>query len=196
MGITTTFGFIRHGITAWNAEGRLQGQIDIELSPEGSRQAMALADRLAAEKQKWDLIYSSDLSRAEQTARYIADKIGGTNVITDVRLRERSFGLLEGTTVEERISRWGEQWAELDLGVESDEHLLARGLSFIEEMCEIHPNQNILIVSHGGYLALLYTALFDSDTDEHISNTSFSIAVREKDKWHKRLFNCTAHIQA
>ncbi|MFD2612035.1 histidine phosphatase family protein [Paenibacillus gansuensis] len=190
----STIGFIRHGVTRWNAEGRLQGQIDIELSGEGVAQAEALASRLAAES--WDCIYSSDLQRARGTAEIIANRMGLKDVLTDIRLRERSFGKLEGTTLDERVAAWGSEWQSLDLGVESDEALTARALEFIEELTEIHPHSRILIVSHGGYLAQLYKTVFLEHEDEHLTNTSLTIAVREGGTWIKTLFNCTAHLHS
>ncbi|WP_337019427.1 histidine phosphatase family protein, partial [Oceanobacillus massiliensis] len=70
----TEIGLIRHGSTAWNKERRAQGSSDIPLDEEGLMQAKLVAERLSAEK--WDVMYSSDLSRARQTAEAIADKTG------------------------------------------------------------------------------------------------------------------------
>lgn len=190
--MTTTLGLIRHGLTQWNAEGRLQGQIDIELSEQGVQQANALAMRLQGED--WDIVISSDLRRAQATAHIIAKQLGITEVHTDQRLRERAFGLLEGTTLDERITRWGNDWASLDLQVESDEQLIQRAMNFIEEVVLKHSHQRILIVSHGGYLALLYKTIFEEHQDEHVSNTSFTIAEYHEGQYHKRLFNCTTHL--
>ena len=64
---------IRHAATAWTAQGRFQGQIDIPLSPHGRRQATALAQRLMAET--LHLLYASDLQRAWETARAIARRM-------------------------------------------------------------------------------------------------------------------------
>lgn len=69
----TKFGFIRHGSTQWNTEGKAQGWSDIPLNNEGIEDANRLADRLYSED--WDIIYSSDLLRAHQTANIIAAKL-------------------------------------------------------------------------------------------------------------------------
>ncbi|MBX6395401.1 MAG: histidine phosphatase family protein, partial [Alicyclobacillaceae bacterium] len=84
---------VRHGETVWNREQRLQGHQDIPLTDKGREQARAVARRLSTEP--WDLVYSSDLSRARETAEIIA-KHCGVRVVTDPRLRERFYGRFEG----------------------------------------------------------------------------------------------------
>ena len=81
---------IRHGETAWNVDTRIQGQLDIGLNDTGRWQAQRLADTLAAEG--IDAIYASDLSRAHETARRVADRVNLV-VQTDPGLRERHFGV-------------------------------------------------------------------------------------------------------
>ncbi len=89
---------IRHGETAWNAEHRIQGQLDIPLSPLGILQSARLADCLANEP--IDAVYSSGQSRAWLTAAPLAARLG-LEVIAEPRLRERSFGVFEGLTLDE-----------------------------------------------------------------------------------------------
>lgn len=124
-------GLIRHGITIWNRERRAQGQTDIPLHEIGKRQAIALADRLTNES--WDYIYASDLSRAKETAEIIATA-KGLELRTDNRLREMFKGETEGTTLEERIHKWGRDWEKQQLGIEEDQSIISRGLSFIHEI--------------------------------------------------------------
>jgi probable phosphoglycerate mutase len=87
---------VRHGETDWNVAGRWQGQTDIPLNEEGRRQANAVADGLLGLAVAG--IVSSDLSRAEETARIVGERIGRGLVYVDARLRERSFGPFEGLT--------------------------------------------------------------------------------------------------
>lgn len=118
-------GLIRHGTTEWNLEGRMQGQMDTPLAEVGRVQAKSLANRLKYEA--WDGIIASDLMRAHETALTI-EKITGVPLLgVDARLRERAFGQLEGTTVQDRIAKWGEDWREREheLGLESDDSLFA-----------------------------------------------------------------------
>ena len=84
---------VRHGKTAWNRAGRIQGHTDIPLLPEGEEQARLLADKLR--HIKFDAAYSSDLIRAKQTASIIASE--KLDVLTTPKLRERFLGCLGGT---------------------------------------------------------------------------------------------------
>jgi 2,3-bisphosphoglycerate-dependent phosphoglycerate mutase len=94
---------LRHGQTAWNAELRIQGQLDRPLDDTGRWQAARLAQALAGEKLA--AIYSSDLQRALATAQALAQTTGAP-VITDRRLRERGFGCFEGLTYAEVQRDW------------------------------------------------------------------------------------------
>ncbi|MED6177821.1 hypothetical protein PIB30_101664 [Stylosanthes scabra] len=86
---------VRHGETAWNADGRIQGHLDVELNEAGRQQAAAVAERLSREP-KISVIYSSDLQRAYETAQIIASRCGGLEVVKDSALRERHLGDLQG----------------------------------------------------------------------------------------------------
>jgi len=188
----TRIGWVRHGITDWNIERRAQGQTDIPLNETGRSQARALAERLAQEK--WDAVYSSDLSRALETATIIADSLR-LPVISDERLRERYFGEMEGTTPEERRERWGANWDELTLGKEPDEMVLERGLSFIRDVLKAHPGQRILAVSHGAMIAIILKHLIPQVPEERIGNTSITTVVwNDQQQWDCERYNCTLHI--
>nr|GMD99479.1 phosphoglycerate mutase-like protein 4 isoform X1 [Ipomoea batatas] len=91
---------IRHGETEWNAEGRIQGHLDVELNDIGRQQAHAVADRLSREP-KISVVYSSDLKRAFETAETIASSCGVLEVVKDPDLRERHLGDIQGLTVSE-----------------------------------------------------------------------------------------------
>jgi len=164
----TTLGLIRHGVTDWNLAGRLQGQTDIPLNDEGISQAKKLARRLADEGMGWDVIYSSDLMRARETARYIRDSLRLGDIRIDARLRERGFGLAEGLTAEEREARFGDRLEEL-AGIEPEEQVLERGRQFLSEVMGRGENR-ILVVSHGGFLKRLFTLLAPDLPDVRIGN--------------------------
>ncbi|MNO38534.1 Phosphoserine phosphatase 1 [compost metagenome] len=189
-------GLIRHGLTDWNAIGKIQGQSDIPLNDEGRRQAHRLADRLAMESEyHWDFVLTSDLSRARETGEIIANKLNIPLYEPDPRLRERAFGEAEGLTAQEREERWGKEWEALDLGQEKDEDIRLRGLAFLNDIGERFGDRNVLVVSHGALLAQLYIALYEEKCTERIGNLSLTVLEKEEKNWGMRLYNCTRHLE-
>ncbi|AZN41034.1 histidine phosphatase family protein [Paenibacillus albus] len=189
----TTIAFVRHGITDWNYERRAQGQSDIPLNGEGRQQAITLAVRMQTEK--WDLIFSSDLSRAKETADIVADMLE-MSVVTDQRLREMHKGETEGTTLEERVSRWGSQWESQSLGIESDELVMNRGTSFVTDIAKAYHGQRIIIVSHGALIGLTIKQLIPQlNIDVHFNNTSVTTLNFNGTEWDCELFNCAKHLR-
>lgn len=189
----TTIGFIRHGCTDWNKEKRKQGQSDVPLNEMGRRQAQALAKRLVSGE--WDVIVSSDLIRAKETAEIIADHLKLPMLITDTRLRERAWGVLEGTTKQDRIQKWGKNWRELhaDAG-EKDELILKRGLTAVDHFITEHNGKRILIVSHAGIARILLKAMLKKPELRPLKNTSLSIVQKKGQNWNLLLYNCTGHL--
>jgi broad specificity phosphatase PhoE len=114
----TLLHLVRHGRSIWNAAGRIQGQIDIELDEIGLQQAQRIADRL--EREPIEAIYSSPLLRAKATAEVIAARFN-LPVTPDARLMEYDFGVISGLTWDEvsenhpeLANRWLEDpWAVL-----------------------------------------------------------------------------------
>lgn len=189
-------GWIRHGRTSWNAEGKIQGQTDIPLNEEGTAQARMLAARLAGDAMRWDAIISSDLQRARETACIISARLGIPLLPADHRLRERGFGEIEGTTEQERLARWGPDWRRTYEGQESDADVTARGLAFIADMREQAPQRNLLVVSHGSFLSQLLHSLCDGLDDSYICNMSYSIVELQEESWVSLLHNCSLHLQS
>src|SRR5690606_23987188 len=141
---------IRHGSTAWNKEGRMQGSTDIPLDEEGMAQAQKLAQRLAGEN--WHLIYTSHLQRARQTGEIVGRLLNIPEILVDDRLREVNGGLTEGTIEAERIARWGPHWKQQDLGMEQEAAVYSRGMAFMNELLQTHAGRHIIIVSHGSFI--------------------------------------------
>lgn len=187
-------GLVRHGETDWNAGGILQGQTDIPLNDIGLKQAAALAERLAAVDKIWDAVWSSDLSRARTTAEIIANRLQIPLAAADVRLRERFFGQIEGTTLQQREEKWGKEWRGLDLGAESDGDMRARGMAVIQELAESESGRNILIVSHGSFIAQLLQAMCADLEDQRLGNLSYNVLSMNEGKWETVLHNCTRHL--
>ena len=154
---------IRHGETAWNAEKRLQGQLDIGLNARGLDQAQRLATALADER--FDAVYASDLLRARATAEAFARPMGLT-VHTDRGLRERAFGVFEGLTYAEIEQHWPEdtlRWRRREPGFgpeggETLEGFQARCVAAAARIAGSHAGESIALVAHGGVLDALYRA--------------------------------------
>lgn len=154
---------IRHGETDWNVGTRIQGHLDIALNATGRWQASRVAQALADEGLA--AVYSSDLSRAHETARALA-VAAGLPVLNDAGLRERAFGLFEGRTFDEIAARWpadSERWRKRDpafapAGGESLTGFYDRCVGAAERLAAAHPGQAIAIVAHGGVLDCLYRA--------------------------------------
>ena len=153
---------VRHGETAWNVDSRIQGQKDIELNETGRWQASRVGEALKSET--ITAVYSSDLGRAHETARPIADA-AGIPVIPTEGLRERSFGIFEGKTFDEIRETWPEhaqnwrkrlpEWAPPD-GGESLLQLRERVRQTMQDLAARHPGEQIVVVAHGGVLDTLY----------------------------------------
>ena len=154
---------IRHGETAWNVDTRLQGHLDIELNPTGRNQARRVGHALARES--ISAIYSSDLLRAWETARAIADATGRP-LHPHKGLRERGFGIFQGMTYAEIEATWPDQsrhWRQRtpNWAPEGGETLLAvrqRICNTANELAARHIGQQIVLVAHGGVLDALYRA--------------------------------------
>ncbi|MCK1997270.1 histidine phosphatase family protein [Psychrobacillus psychrodurans] len=190
----TTIGFVRHGVTAWNKEGRAQGSTDVPLDEEGIQMAKRAAQRMQFEE--WDVIYTSPLIRAKKTAEIIAENHSGVDFIQDKRLGEIGGGLIEGTTEDERIAKWGLDWRNQDIGFESEVDILSRGMSFIEEVKQKHLGKRVLVVSHGGFISrLLYALVPNGEFSRDIGNTSVSIVELNDQGNSCHLFNCMKHLE-
>jgi 2,3-bisphosphoglycerate-dependent phosphoglycerate mutase len=185
-------GFIRHGTTEWNMAGRMQGQKDTPLAEIGKLQTNYLGERL--QKETWDGIIASDLIRAQVTAELLASLTNIPLLGVDARIRERSFGELEGTTLQERILKWGEHWRELDLGMETHDQVLMRWQSFSKEMENKYAGKRILVVSHGGFIEPVLGNTYGRFIKGHLLNTSLTVIEREGMKWCCKLLNCTKHL--
>ncbi|WNR42430.1 histidine phosphatase family protein [Paenibacillus roseipurpureus] len=189
----TTIGFIRHGSTEWNRLGKLQGQLDTELTDEGREQARLLGLRLADES--WDGIISSDLKRASETASIIAQQSRIPLLAMDVRLRERSYGLVEGTTAVEREARWGADWKLQELGQEKDHELWARWLAFEAGILDAYKGKKVLLISHGGFIVQVLREL-QLNQEQFLENTSLTLLSRAENQWQLQLYNCLLHLQS
>ena len=200
---TTTLILVRHGETAWNVEGRIQGHLDIPLNETGLAQADATGKRLSGEK--FDAIYSSDLIRAYRTATpAVTDP--ARSIVREPRLRERHLGVLQGLNGEEAIARQPAAWkifkardpaAPLE-GGESLGGFARRILDFIEEKLEVHAGGRVLMVTHGGALDAVYRHATGMPApavrDFPIYNASVNTLVHRDGKWHIDRWGDISHL--
>ncbi|MEW9899430.1 histidine phosphatase family protein [Chitinivorax sp. PXF-14] len=154
----TRLCLVRHGETDWNVARRLQGHIDVPLNDNGVKQAEATAVGLAGES--FDAIYSSDLTRARQTAEAAAQRLK-LPIRFRPSLRERHYGVFQGLTHVEGSKQHPEAYRrfsarELDYDIPGDGESLrrfgCRVHETLEEIAQAHPGETVLVVTHGGAL--------------------------------------------
>ncbi|KAF8041249.1 hypothetical protein BT93_B3243 [Corymbia citriodora subsp. variegata] len=183
---------VRHGETEWNADGRFQGILDVELNEIGRRQAIALGERLSREG-KISAIYSSDLKRAFETANLIATACGGLEVIKDPGLRERNFGQLQGlqphvaaSVCPEAYRALQSQRTDLEIpgGGESIDQLYQRCTTCLQNISMKHRGERVVAVTHGGVLRSLYARACPNQQLLKFLNTSVNIFhLSDGDSW-------------
>ena len=201
----TTLIVIRHGETAWNREKRMQGTTDTQLSDVGRSQAQALGRRLAA--RPFSALYSSDLSRARDTARAIAEH-AGTEIVTDPRLQERRFGIFEGLIAAEIIARYPQEHARFSSrdpdyevpGGESARGFTRRCLGCLAEIADRYRGGEVVVVTHGLVLDALYRAANGLDHGAPrplpLINASVNLFAYAGGAWRMELWGDVSHLAA
>lgn len=183
---------IRHGQTDHNVKKLIQGHLDTELNQNGKQQALQIARDLSEEK--IDVIFSSDLKRAYDTASEIA-KLQGLNLIQTSSLRERKFGQLQGVPFLEISKYFPNQdhitsfsLSEHDsfnqnntFDVETDEQMMKR-IDELDEMLKEHKAKTVLLVTHGGLVRMLlrhYLGLSRKQVSQmHIPNVKSIVLIK------------------
>lgn len=163
--VTTRILLVRHGATDWNVAKRAQGQADIDLNAAGRRQAREAAAELAGFQ--IGAVYASDMKRALDTARVIAEP-RGLEVVVDKSFREIDQGEWEGLTTEEIRTRWPELWGparhyEARPGGESPGQVRERALEGLRRVVRAHPGADVVVVSHGGTIRWLSAEVLGYD---------------------------------
>jgi len=161
MNRTTHILLLRHGQTDANAGGRLQGHQPTPLNLAGVRQANLLAARMAAHSPPVEVIISSDLPRATETAAPIASACG-LRLIVDSVWRERSFGLLEGKPVGDQ-KLWRVASGETDIpGAEPAVEMRQRIRDALLAIPASYSNKQVIaVVTHGGPIRSILKMLCD-----------------------------------
>jgi probable phosphoglycerate mutase len=157
----TELVLIRHGETDMNRELRFQGHVNVGLNAIGLAQAQRLAARMAGETAH--AVYVSDLLRARQTAEPIAGELA-LQPVPETGLREQSFGRVDGMRVDDIQRDHPDAWAgwlrfDEDLAMpegESTRAFHARVIEAVQRVVAAHPEQTVVIVTHGGVLDMIY----------------------------------------
>jgi len=192
---------IRHGQTQFNADGRVQGWLDVPLNESGHDQARRLAQRLSA--QAIDLIFTSPLSRAADTARALAEA-SNFRLVYDERLREYNMGDWTGKTGDEIAA------SSLELGLddplipipggESAMDMRNRVSAFVKELAQRHSKtlNRVAVVSHGGTLgAIIGSMLAMPVLRRHpftFGNASITEVVWHVNGWRMKTLNDQQHL--
>ena len=200
----TRICLVRHGETEWNAERRIQGQIDIELNETGRRQAVA-AGRWLKEAGIMAL-YSSDLKRAWTTAQAIGAELGLVPTSTP-EMRERRYGVFEGLTYDEAKANHPAGYAAFegrnaDYDFENGESLVAmfeRVTGKLQAIAAAHPGRNVVVVLHGGVLDIINRFVrgnsLETPRDFLIPNAGINWISMAGEAWHLDTWGETGHLE-
>jgi len=204
MSVSTRLCIVRHGETAWNAEHRVQGQLDVPLNATGLAQAQAIARALSRET--FDAIYSSDLSRALQTAQPLAVLLG-LPIVKDPALRERHYGIFQKLTYAEVKVRFPEDYARFeardpDYAFRTGESLREFSKRSVDAILKIERDnrgKSVAVFTHGGVLDKLYrfvTGLpLEAPRDFGIPNCGINRLVLADGKWSIDCWADIAHLE-
>ncbi|MCK5718314.1 MAG: histidine phosphatase family protein [Thiomargarita sp.] len=188
----TQIFLVRHVETLWNIERKIQGHLDSPLTETGLVQAQALGKYFKSET--FTAIYSSDLGRTYQTAQAIADK-QNLPIIKKICLRERNFGIIQGTLKKELESKYPHIFPYYKMNEpnyvipdgESLQQLHDRCVQCFEKLAQKHPNERILVVSHNGILVALVKYILGIELKVRpailSSNASINVFSYQNDTW-------------
>ena len=169
---------VRHGQSEWNAKNLFTGWKDPKLTDLGIQEAIKAGDLLETRNLKFDLMFTSDLFRAQETGRLILEQMNHTDirVIKDQSLNERNYGDLAGLNKDEAREKWGEEQVHIwrrsfDVpppGGESLKNTAERVLPYFEReiMPKVEKGLNILVAAHGNSLRSLVMHLEKISSEE------------------------------
>ena len=169
---------VRHGQSEWNAKNLFTGWKDPKLTDLGIQEAIKAGDLLETRNLKFDLMFTSDLFRAQETGRLILEQMNQADiqVIEDQSLNERNYGDLAGLNKDEAREKWGEEQVHIwrrsfDVpppGGESLKNTAERVLPYfeLEIMPKVKEGLNILVAAHGNSLRSLVMELEKISSEE------------------------------
>ena len=201
---STRICLVRHGETEWNAERRIQGQIDIGLNATGLRQAAAAGRWLKTAGIV--ALYSSDLKRAWTTALALGEALSLQPSVVP-QMRERRYGIFEGLTYAEAQARFPDGYAAFEgrnakYNFENGESLhdmYDRVTGKLQELAAAHPGESIAVVLHGGVLDIINRFVrgnpLEAPRDFLIPNAGLNWVAAVDGSWHIETWGETAHLE-
>lgn len=172
---------VRHGQSEWNEKNLFTGWKDPNLTEKGIGEAIQAGKLLKAKKMKFDLMYTSNLTRAQETGRLILKEMNLTNITIqkDQSLNERNYGDLAGLNKDEARKKWGDEQVHIwrrsfDVpppGGESLKNTAERVLPYFHKniMPEVKKGLDILIAAHGNSLRALVMELENISSSEIVN---------------------------
>ena len=169
---------VRHGQSEWNAKNLFTGWKDPKLTDLGIQEAIRAGELLETRNLNFDLMFTSDLFRAQETGRLILEQINQKDIeiIQDQSLNERNYGDLAGLNKDEAREKWGEEQVHIwrrsfDVpppGGESLKNTAERVLPYFEReiMPKVKKSLNILVAAHGNSLRALVMHLENITSEE------------------------------
>ena len=166
-----TLVLVRHGQSEWNLKNLFTGWKDPDLSPKGVEEATAAGQRLKAKGLKFDVCFTSALTRAQHTLDIMLTELGQTGlpITRDQALNERDYGELTGLNKDDARAKWGEEQVHIwrrsfDIAPPNGESLkdtLARSLPYYVHMIQPHvlDGKTVLVAAHGNSLRSLIMAI-------------------------------------
>lgn len=193
----------RHGETEENLRKIIQGHLPGKLSKKGIAQAKKLAKRLSGEK--FDVIFSSDLKRARDTAEEITKFHKKTPLYFLKELRERNWGVFQGKKRKE-YREYFNSCSKKDIlrakpkKGESYGDARKRALNFYSRLLREYPGKNVLVISHGMWMRIFLGIIMNLPLEDifsmHLGNTAVNIIEIDKKSRHNIIsFNCTKHLR-
>lgn len=183
-----TLALVRHGQSQWNLENRFTGWVDVPLTDQGRSEAARAGELLKEAGLRFDVAFTSDLTRAQETLRIILDKLGqaGIPVEKDQALNERHYGALQGLNKAETAEKYGKEQVHIwrrsyDVPPPEGESLkdtAARTLPYFDAkvMAAIRAGKDVIVAAHGNSLRSIVMQL-DNLTREQVLELNLDTGV-------------------
>ena len=179
---------VRHGESQWNLENRFTGWVDVPLTPKGTEEARRAGERLKAEKIHFDMAFTSELQRAQNTLKMILEVLGQTGIPIEKNqaLNERHYGDLQGLDKAETAKKFGDEQVKIwrrsyDIAPPNGESLkdtAARTLPYFESVIvpALQKGKNVIVAAHGNSLRSIVMHL-DKLTKEQVLELNLATGV-------------------